>query len=454
MKSPHLNDIQTERALIGLLIRQRDAYFEIKALLTPKDFDDSWCGKAYDALDRLATRGTPFELPIIAHEMGLTEPHAVAEIARIAHGSAQIEGTSVVDLASIVADMSLRRTARLQFEEASKALALGGDANVILSGMQGQITDMLGRTNDYGGSLGDLARKVFVTATSPQKRTSLLCGLPFVDDLIGRMMAEDFIVLGGATAMGKSALAAQIALGAAPAVYFSQEMPSEQIATRFLAQESDIPTESIDSGELNPRERNALETAVQQLARHQLYIESVPRSNVSSILARAIHYQKKYDIKLVVVDHLHYLRSEAKRSKDMMEKITDIVMDIKAAAKQTKIPWLVLSHLNRQLNSRDDKRPSLGDLYGASEIEKSADIVFFVHRQEYWLSKSEPPEGSPARQQWQQDMKRWKGRAELILDKHRRRSGRATQECEFNGKRTMFMPISAPPDAPPMGDEY
>ncbi|MGE3247317.1 MAG: DnaB-like helicase C-terminal domain-containing protein, partial [Beijerinckiaceae bacterium] len=102
------------------------------------------------------------------------------------------------------------------------------------------------------------------------------------------------------------------------------------------------------------------------------------------------------------------------------------------------IPVVALAHVNREMMKRDNKRPQIADLHGGSEIEKSADGILFIHREEYWLELAEVPDGHKDRAQWMTDMDQARGKAEIILAKRRLRKGRGVYDCRFTARCGRF----------------
>jgi replicative DNA helicase len=117
--------------------------------------------------------------------------------------------------------------------------------------------------------------------------------------------------------------------------------------------------------------------------------------------------------------------SGGRRNDGRVQEVTEITQGLKALAKELNIPVIALSQLSRQVENRDDKRPQLSDLRESGSIEQDADVVMFVYREEYYLSRSEPPKDSPDPEKakkhadWQEAFDRAKGKAEVIIAKQR-----------------------------------
>jgi len=110
---------------------------------------------------------------------------------------------------------------------------------------------------------------------------------------------------------------------------------------------------------------------------------------------------------------------------------------MKALAKELNVPILALSQLSRQVEQREDKRPQLSDLRESGSIEQDADVVLFVYREEYYLKNKQPREGTPEFQEWQGQMERAYGKAEVIIGKQRH-GPTGTVELSFEAELTRF----------------
>jgi replicative DNA helicase len=120
------------------------------------------------------------------------------------------------------------------------------------------------------------------------------------------------------------------------------------------------------------------------------------------------------------VDYLQLVTaSDGSREQNRVQEVSAITQGLKALAKELSVPVLALSQLSRQVESREDKRPQLSDLRESGSIEQDADVVMFVFRESYYLGRTEPQEGKPEHLQWQEDMDRLRGVAEVIIGKQR-----------------------------------
>jgi replicative DNA helicase len=140
---------------------------------------------------------------------------------------------------------------------------------------------------------------------------------------------------------------------------------------------------------------------------------------------------------LLVVDYLQLLAGSKRIGEGRVQEVSEITTGLKALAKELNVPVLALSQLSRAVEQRDDKRPQLSDLRESGSIEQDADVVMFVFREEYYVERRKPTEGTVEFATWQADMDRVHGRAEVIIGKQRH-GPTGTVELSFEGRFTRF----------------
>lgn len=307
-------------------------------------------------------------------------------------------------------------------------------------------------------------------------------GFKHLDLLLGGLHRSDLVVLAGRPGMGKTALATNIAFNVAsnpnmfvdedgarkpvdsPVVgFFSLEMSSQQLATRVLAENAEIASDSIRRGELNQNQFDRLVQASQKLQTMPLYIDDTPALTIATLRTRARRLKRRSGgLGLIVVDYLQLLQpSRLAREPSRVQEISEITRGLKTLAKELDVPVLALSQLSRAVEQRDDKRPQLADLRESGTIEQDADIVMFIYREEYYLQNKRPeradlsPEKLQQRQQqWENAMEAVRGKADVIIAKSRH-GPTNTVSLRFYAQATKFddledeggYPEGPPPDA-------
>ena len=256
--------------------------------------------------------------------------------------------------------------------------------------------------------------------------------------------------------MGKTSLATNIAFNIAKAYetakdengiektinggvvgFFSLEMSSEQLATRLLAEHSTVPSNKIRRGEITQEQYDDVRQASDDIQKIPLYIDDTGGLTIGALSARARRLKRMVGLDFLVVDYLQLLSGSGKSSDGRVQEVTQITMGLKAIAKELNIPVLALAQLSRQVEQRDDKRPQLSDLRESGSIEQDADVVMFVFREEYYLSRMEPREGTEEHLKWQDDMTALHAKAEVIVGKQRH-GPIGTVRLSFTAELTKF----------------
>lgn len=253
-------------------------------------------------------------------------------------------------------------------------------------------------------------------------------GLRDIDQKLGGFHPSDLLILAGRPAMGKTGLALNMAFNCARAymktngkeggvvAFFSLEMSSEQLATRILAEQTNVASDKIRRGEIKKTDFPKFAEASQYLCQLPLYIDDTPALSIGSLRTRARRLKRSHGLDFIVVDYLQLLRgTDTKNSENRVQEISEISRGLKALAKELNIPVLALSQLSRAVETREDKKPQLSDLRESGSIEQDADVVLFIYREQYYHERAEPqrkPDEDDMR--FNERYERWMKHAEAI----------------------------------------
>ncbi len=290
--------------------------------------------------------------------------------------------------------------------------------------------------------------------------TGVTTGLTDLDLKLGGLHKSDLVILAGRPSMGKTALATNIAFNAAKkfhetdgkegasVAFFSLEMSAEQLATRLLAETVEISGDKIRKGQISQQDFRKFAEASSLLAALPLYIDDTPALTIAHIRARARRLKRQLNgnLGLIVVDYLQLIGGSSARSQDnRVQEISEISRGLKTLAKELDVPVMALSQLSRQVETRENKRPQLSDLRESGSIEQDADVVMFVYREEYYLSREKPGQSANEKaERFQERTRNWEERleycanvAECIIGKQRH-GPIGTVPLKFTGEFTRF----------------
>ncbi len=218
--------------------------------------------------------------------------------------------------------------------------------------------------------------------------TGIPSGYYDLDALLAGFQKSDLIILAARPSMGKTAFALNVAqnigiIQKVPVLIFSLEMSAAQLTQRILCSEAEIDAQRARTGELNANEWEKIADVMNKLHEAPILIDDSSGITLSDIRAKARRVKTKYpDLGLIIIDYLQLI--EDKTMLDRNQVISGISRGLKSLARELNVPIISLSQLSRKVEDRTDKRPMLSDLRESGAIEQDADVVMFVHREEYY----------------------------------------------------------------------
>ena len=448
-RTPPLN-YDAERALLGAILVNNPAYEKVSDFLKPEHFADPVHGRIYAATGKLVERGQiadPRTLKNFFEQDGaLADIGGSGYLARLAEESVTV--LNAAEYGRIIHDLALRR----------ELITLGNDVvnDAYIHDLEVAATDLIesaeqglfelattgqyeGGFQTFGRSLETAIREAEAAFKRESQLTGVATGLKDLDKLLGGLHSSDLIILAGRPSMGKTALATNIAFHAARQfreerdeqggttvkdgaiiAFFSLEMAAEQLATRILSEESRVGSDKIRRGDISTDDFQRIFQTSQELSALPLYIDDTAALTISAIRTRARRLKRSRGLGLIIVDYLQLLTgSSRQRNENRVQEVSEITRGLKALAKELDVPVVALSQLSRKVEERDDKRPQLADLRESGAIEQDADVVMFIFREEYYVARREPKEGTEEHMEWMQAMEKVHNLAELIIAKQR-----------------------------------
>ena len=456
------NNLEAEQGLLGALLVDNRSLENVTDFLRPDHFFVPAHSRIFEAIVTLNERGqnaTPVTLKnYFEKDEDLKEVGGAAYLADLAGSIVSV--VNVTDYARTIYDLHLRRSLITVGEEMvndSYDHNFEADATDTINKAEAKLFELAESGDIKAGFVTlrdsvitaiDLAEKAFKTDGHV---TGVTTGLVDMDKKLGGLQNSDLLILAGRPSMGKTALATNIAFNAAKAYaasggeegaitgFFSLEMSADQLATRILADESGISSDAIRKGNIKQDDFRRFVEASQKLSQVPLYIDDTPALTIGAVRTRARRLKRQHGLGMLVIDYLQLLRGNGSRQsmENRVNEVSEITRGLKAIAKELEIPVVALSQLSRQVEQREDKRPQLSDLRESGSIEQDADVVMFVYREEYYLSRTEPEPGTEKHLQWQESMERAHNIGECIVAKQRH-GPIGTVRMHFNPDLTRF----------------
>ncbi len=228
----------------------------------------------------------------------------------------------------------------------------------------------------------------------PEKRDNFIgipTGITRLDEMITGLNRSDLIILGARPGMGKTSFALNIARNVAvkerrTVCFFSLEMSRDQLAQRLLSAEACIKSEKLRTGKIAGNEWTRLAQAADVLAGCNIYVDETPGITVAQMKAKV---RRLGTADLIIVDYLGLMDSSDKHTENRVQVITEITRNLKLMAKELNIPVIVCSQLRRpNAAEKESNKPSLTSLRDSGSIEQDADIVLFLHRENYYRNNN------------------------------------------------------------------
>jgi len=227
-------------------------------------------------------------------------------------------------------------------------------------------------------------------ASNKGKISGLPSGFYDLDNLTDGFHKNELIILAARPAMGKTALALNIATNVAvkskkSVLIFTLEMRAEQLLSRMVSSLGQVDARKLQNGSLHTRDWQRVNEALSELGDTNIYIDDSPGVTIGDIKAKSRRISSIDDnLGLIVIDYIGLINSTGRYSGNRQQEVSEISRALKTLALELEIPIICIAQLSRTPEMREDKRPILSDLRESGSIEQDADIVTFIYREDYY----------------------------------------------------------------------
>lgn len=425
-----LYSLDAEASVLGGLFEHVEIFSDIQAVVKPEHFYSGEYRKIYQSMLNIKKANRTIDVVNVKKELSAED--GFEDIDEVIAFLPEPSIDQCMEHAEIVRDYGEKRSVQGAAIELQDYISQNPNAPraELISFVNKKINNPI----EEGGGTGtatiinyeDLVpitlKQIQERAESGSELTGLPTGLRELDKLTSGLQRTDLIVIAGRPSMGKTTVSCNIidniCMAGYRAMIFSLEMPKEQIMQRTLASVGRIDQTRLRNGTMNAAEVARLTPAATRAKTFDCVIDDDGDLDIHTLRARAMKEHRKKPLDIIMIDYLQLMK--LKDSNNKTNEIGEISRALKFLAKDLNVPIIVLSQLNRSLESRQDKRPINSDLRDSGAIEQDADIIMFVYRDEVYNPDTED-----------------KGIGEIIIGKHRN-GPLGTARTRFVGNESRF----------------
>jgi len=396
------NNQDAERSVLGCMMQDREALGLAFEVLTADDFYQPANREIFDAMHTLNMQGMPIDLVTVDDELtrrgtleGVGGTNYLIELSQFVPSTVNAKAyVQIVDEKS-----TLRRMIKATGDISQACYAQAELVSDILGAAEKAVFDIIMRRNE-GSTLkhiSDVLPDTYLRIEQLAQLKGSIDGVPMgftdLDNLLTGLHGGELVIVGARPSMGKSAFGLNIAgyagMHAGRSVaYFSLEMPNDQLAMRLLCSDARVDMQSVRHGSIRDEDWVSLASTLGPLAASNIYMDDTSGITPSQLRSRCRRLKMERGLDLVVVDYLQLMSADG-HVENRQNEVSEISRNLKSIAKELNVPVVALAQLSRAGAQRSDKRPILSDLRDSGAIEQDADVIMFLHREEYYDPNTE-----------------------------------------------------------------
>ena len=387
---------EVEKNVLSAFFSDKDAFEKTRQILTPEMFYVPANMMVYQSIHSLAFKNKPIDVITVTEQLAKDGnldrldggADYVANLSQLYTQSSNVEYYAKIIADKYVARQVIDAGNKMILEAKDKTI----DIDTLLKNAQSSIFQIV-RNNKKTScrQIDDIAEQVVKNIQTNSVNMDKVSGVPTgfkeIDEITSGFQNGDVITIASRPAIGKTSFALTVAKNIAvdnkiPTLFFSLGMTAEKAVQKITANICEIPINRLLKGQLEPDERERLEKNISLLKDSPLYIDDTPYMDISGLNIRAQRLVIEKGIRIIFVDYLQLIQIPNRQNRSAHNEFADLMYSIKRLARDLDIPIVLLSQLNRSIESRersDDRRPRLSDLRESGSIEEASDIVMFMH---------------------------------------------------------------------------
>lgn len=410
--------VEAERAVLCSLLLLPEVADEVALILRADDFFDDANRRLYKRLAAMHDEGAAVDVTLLIQRLrDAGEYEAVGGAKYLAELSDAVATAAHAEhYARIVRE---KATLRGLIEASTDILREAYDPTVeprqLLSRAEERVFGILEEKGQgQVAAIRDVLHEALARIDARMKHEHAFGGLETgfddFDEMTGGLHGSELVILAARPSMGKTALAMNVVEHIAidcqqPTLFVSLEMSALELGDRLLCSRAKVNGHKVRNGQISIEESQKLIRTAAEVSTAPLYIDDSPSRTMTEIAAAARRLKRREGLALVVIDYLQLIEPDNPRD-PRQEQVAKIARRLKGLARELQVPVLCLAQLNRQTEATRDNKPQLSNLRESGAIEQDADVVMFIHREEYYATSEDERE-------------RLRGQADLMVRKQR-----------------------------------
>lgn len=425
-----LYDLDMERAILSSILSNNDVLSEIFDTINKDDFYLKGHSDIFMAMIECLNSDQPIATTFLKNKLGQKYDENI--LSDVMATSAIVD---VMSYANELKEKSIKRSLLKIAQEVPAKVSEDMPVRDIVDNISSEIyavsdTKKSGAIKQAPEIVANFVEYIKKQAELDEKGVvGLSTGFRALNEKTNGFKKGDLIIVAARPGMGKTTICLnfmnQVLQDGKGVVFFSLEMPAEQIMMRMLSAKTSIPLQNIISSKMDDEELARLSDACEYMSSRKLFVHDSGYVNIHQVRTQLRKLKSAHsEIELCVIDYIGLMMSTSSFSERHLQ-IAEISRGLKLLARELNIPIIALSQLNRSLESRDNKRPLLSDLRESGSIEQDADMILFVYREEVYLAQNEKENEQKAKKEGKEYVAKWKPdnlfeeKAEIIIGKNR-----------------------------------